>query len=56
MFCEEFQVSLLKNHHSVFDKYRNKSILYGELVWNFQDFMTAQGKNIILIMAVALQL
>ena len=28
----------------VFDIFRNKSILFGELVWNFQDFMTAQGK------------
>ena len=44
MFCEEYQVTLFKEHHMVFDKYRNKTILYGELIWNFQDFMTDFGK------------
>jgi hypothetical protein len=44
LFCEEYQISLFKEHHLVFDKYKNKSILYGELVWNFQDFMTDQGE------------
>ena len=44
MFCEEFQTSLLVEHHKVFDNFKNKSKLFGELVWNFADFMTDQGK------------
>ncbi len=43
MFCEEFQSNLLIEHHKVFDRLREKSIFYGELVWNFIDFMTNQG-------------
>lgn len=42
MFSEEYQSELLRNYHSVFDQKR-KRYLIGELVWNFADFMTAQG-------------
>jgi hypothetical protein len=44
LFCEEYQETLFNEHHAVFDTYREKSILYGELVWNFVDFMTSEGK------------
>uniref|UniRef100_A0A672G229 Beta-glucuronidase n=1 Tax=Salarias fasciatus TaxID=181472 RepID=A0A672G229_SALFA len=42
MFSEEYQSEVLRNYHSVFDQKRNKYVI-GELIWNFADFMTAQG-------------
>ena len=52
MFCEEFQTTLLNEHFKVFDYHKNNSILFGELIWNFADFMTDQGKNNLLIFKV----
>ncbi|PIO26531.1 hypothetical protein AB205_0036020, partial [Aquarana catesbeiana] len=43
MFTEEYQEMVLRNYHSVFDQKR-KTFVIGELIWNFADFMTAQGK------------
>ncbi|XP_065889600.1 beta-glucuronidase-like [Dysidea avara] len=40
-FTEEYQVEVLEQHFSVFDKY-SKQFLVGELIWNFADFMTEQ--------------
>ncbi|XP_053563422.1 beta-glucuronidase isoform X2 [Bombina bombina] len=42
MFTEEYQQIVLQNYHSVFDQKRGKFVI-GELIWNFADFMTAQG-------------
>ncbi|XP_072272210.1 beta-glucuronidase isoform X1 [Pyxicephalus adspersus] len=42
MFSEEYQEMVLRNYHSVFDQKR-KAFVIGELIWNFADFMTAQG-------------
>ncbi|XP_066517633.1 beta-glucuronidase [Hoplias malabaricus] len=42
MFTEEYQRSVLQDYHKVFDQKR-KDFVIGELIWNFADFMTAQG-------------
>lgn len=42
MFTEEYQKDVLKSYHSAFDQKR-KQYVTGELIWNFADFMTAQG-------------
>ncbi|KAI4881400.1 hypothetical protein NFI96_010137 [Prochilodus magdalenae] len=42
MFTEEYQKQVLQNYHKVFDQKR-KEFVVGELIWNFADFMTAQG-------------
>ncbi|KAK3508659.1 hypothetical protein QTP70_003106 [Hemibagrus guttatus] len=42
MFTEEYQKTVLQNYHRVFDQKR-KDFVVGELIWNFADFMTAQG-------------
>ncbi|KAG7224488.1 hypothetical protein INR49_015012 [Caranx melampygus] len=42
MFTEEYQRVVLQNYHDVFDQKR-KQYVVGELIWNFADFMTAQG-------------
>ncbi|XP_056299466.1 beta-glucuronidase [Pseudoliparis swirei] len=42
MFTEEYQNIVLKNYHKVFDEKRKQYVI-GELIWNFADFMTAQG-------------
>lgn len=43
MFSEEYQKAMLEKYHSVFDKKRKEYVI-GELIWNFADFMTNQGK------------
>ncbi|XP_070573101.1 beta-glucuronidase-like isoform X3 [Ptychodera flava] len=43
-FSEDYQVEVLQEHFKIFDKLR-KEFLVGEMVWNFADFMTAQGTN-----------
>ena len=43
MFTEDYQVDFLREHHHVFDDLRS-TFLSGEMVWNFADFMTGQGK------------
>ncbi|KAM6969731.1 beta-glucuronidase [Aplochiton taeniatus] len=42
MFTEEYQKIVLQHYHKVFDQKR-KDYVIGELIWNFADFMTAQG-------------
>uniref|UniRef100_A0A7N9AMG9 Beta-glucuronidase n=1 Tax=Mastacembelus armatus TaxID=205130 RepID=A0A7N9AMG9_9TELE len=42
MFTEEYQKVVLQNYHDVFDQKRKQYVI-GELIWNFADFMTAQG-------------
>ncbi|KAM5179422.1 beta-glucuronidase [Mantella aurantiaca] len=42
MFTEEYQEMVLRNYHAAFDLKR-KIYVIGELIWNFADFMTAQG-------------
>ncbi|XP_053703332.1 beta-glucuronidase [Synchiropus splendidus] len=42
MFTEEYQNAVLRIYHDVFDEKR-KQYVVGELIWNFADFMTAQG-------------
>ena len=43
MFTEEYQVDSIKEYFPVFDKYR-KQFFVGEMIWNFADFATIQGK------------
>lgn len=42
MFTEEYQNVVLQSYHKVFDQKRKQYVI-GELIWNFADFMTAQG-------------
>ncbi|XP_056140398.1 beta-glucuronidase [Lampris incognitus] len=42
MFTEEYQKIVLQSYHDVFDQKRKEYVI-GELIWNFADFMTAQG-------------
>lgn len=42
MFSEEYQNQVLRSYHEVFDQKRKQYVI-GELIWNFADFMTAQG-------------
>lgn len=42
MFTEEYQKEVLQSYHGAFDQKR-KQYVVGELIWNFADFMTAQG-------------
>ncbi|TMS13823.1 Beta-glucuronidase [Larimichthys crocea] len=42
MFTEEYQNVVLESYHNVFDQKRKQYVI-GELIWNFADFMTAQG-------------
>ncbi len=44
MFTEEYQKTVLQNYHNVLDQKR-KEFVIGELIWNFADFMTAQGRK-----------
>lgn len=45
MFTEEYQTEVLRGYHSAFDQKR-KQYVTGELIWNFADFMTAQGTHL----------
>jgi beta-glucuronidase len=42
-FSENYQVELMRRTHHAFDHLRQRDMLNGEMVWNFADFMTAQG-------------
>ncbi|TKR96062.1 hypothetical protein L596_010139 [Steinernema carpocapsae] len=42
-FSEQYQVDLMRQTHLAFDTLRKKNVLAGEMIWNFADFMTAQG-------------
>ena len=42
-FTEDYQLQFHANYFETFDEYRSK-FLIGELIWNFADFMTDQGK------------
>lgn len=44
MFTEEYQNAVLKSYHNVFDQKRRQYVI-GELIWNFADFMTTQGRS-----------
>jgi len=37
---------LLQRYHAVFDQFRAKHLLAGEMAWNFADFMTPQGARL----------
>ena len=42
-FTEEFQVEYISQYFATFDKLRAARFFVGEMVWNFADFLTAQG-------------
>ncbi|KAL3858068.1 hypothetical protein ACJMK2_012684 [Sinanodonta woodiana] len=42
VFSEDYQVEFLKEYHQALDTMRHDFVV-GEMVWNFADFMTAQG-------------
>jgi len=43
VFTEEYQLEMMKEHFKAFDFLRQNSTFIGEMIWNFADFMTAQG-------------
>lgn len=43
VFTEEYQLELLREHFKAFDELRANTTFIGEMIWNFADFMTAQG-------------
>lgn len=49
MFSEDYQSELLIKHHRAFDQLRSQGWFIGEHIWNFADFMTAQGRFYIYI-------
>lgn len=44
VFTEEYQLEFLREHFKAFDQLRTNTSFIGEMIWNFADFMTAQGK------------
>ncbi|XP_077514813.1 beta-glucuronidase [Amblyomma americanum] len=42
VFTEDFQTEALGCYHRAFDELRGSGFFFGEHVWNFADFMTAQ--------------
>ena len=42
-FTEEFQSEYVSQYHGTFDRLRAARFFIGEHIWNFADFMTAQG-------------
>lgn len=43
-FSEQYQNDLLNRTHAAFDILRADKTIAGEMIWNFADFMTAQGE------------
>lgn len=48
MFSEEYQSAVLKQYHAALDQKRTEYVI-GELIWNFADFMTAEGKEVAML-------
>jgi len=44
MWTEDYQVVTLKEHFKAFDTLYKEGFLIGEMIWNFADFATPQGK------------
>lgn len=42
VFTEDYQVALMVENFKAFDTLRQKGFFYGEMIWNFADFMTPQ--------------
>lgn len=45
VFSEDYQAELVVQHFIAFDELRSKGLLFGEMIWNFADFMTDQTIN-----------
>ena len=45
MWTEDYQVTLMEENFKAFDKLRQMGFLIGEMIWNFADFATPQGKR-----------
>lgn len=46
MWSEDYHVSLLQEHFKTFDSLKANGIPFlGEMIWNFADFKTPQGKK-----------
>lgn len=44
VFTEDYQTELMISHFKAFDQLRRNSSFIGEMIWNFADFMTGQGR------------
>ena len=45
VFSEEYQLTMMREHFKAFDFLRRNTSFIGEHIWNFADFMTAQGET-----------
>jgi beta-glucuronidase len=48
MWTEDYQSDIFYQHFKAFDKLYLKGYFIGEIIWNFADFATPQGKLIII--------
>ena len=44
VWTEDYQVVLMEQNFKAFDQLREMGFLIGEMIWNFADFATPQGK------------
>ncbi|RXG54329.1 Beta-glucuronidase [Armadillidium vulgare] len=44
-WSEEYQGRLMIENFKAFDTLRESGFFFGEMIWNFADFMTVQGTN-----------
>ncbi|KOB73977.1 Beta-glucuronidase [Operophtera brumata] len=44
VWSEEYQLATLSEHFKAFDRLRRAGFFFGEMIWNFADFKTAQSK------------
>ncbi|KAI6203632.1 Beta-glucuronidase [Aphelenchoides besseyi] len=42
-FSEQYQLEIIGANQRAFDRLRNESVISGEMIWNFADFMTASS-------------
>lgn len=43
-WTEEYQAELMVQNFEAFDELRSRGYFVGEMIWNFADFATPQGK------------
>ena len=46
MWSEEYQQDLMEENFRAFDELISRGFFFGEMIWNFADFMTKQGNSI----------
>lgn len=46
VWTEDYQVELMEENFKAFDQLRQLGYLVGEMIWNFADFATPQGRQL----------